>query len=40
VVLAVMLAVLSGYLTAGGDPPHAVAITEEGRVLLKGRGLD
>jgi hypothetical protein len=36
---AVMLAVLSGWLKAGGTPPHSVSITWEGRALLKGRGL-
>jgi hypothetical protein len=37
---AILLAVMSGYLTAGGDPPHSVAITWKGRTLLKARGLD
>jgi hypothetical protein len=32
---AVMLAVLSGWLKAGGDRPHSVAITWKGRALLK-----
>jgi hypothetical protein len=36
---AVKLAVLSGFLRAGGDPPHSVSLTEEGRSLLKQRGI-
>jgi hypothetical protein len=32
-------AVLSGWLTVGGNPPDWVAITSEGLVLLKERGL-
>jgi hypothetical protein len=31
---AILIAVLAGYLTAGGNPPHSVAITEDGRRLL------
>jgi hypothetical protein len=36
---AILLAVLAGYLTAGGEPPHSVALTEGGRAVLKSRGL-
>ena len=36
---AIMLAVLSGWLTVGGKPAHSVAITSEGLKLLKERGL-
>ena len=36
---AVKLAVLSGFLRAGGDPPHSVSLTEEGRSLLMQRGI-
>jgi hypothetical protein len=36
---AILLTVLAGYLTAGGDPPHSVAITEDGRRLMKERGM-
>jgi hypothetical protein len=36
---AIMLAALSGWLTVGGKPPDSVAITEDGRRLLKERGL-
>jgi hypothetical protein len=36
---AIMLAALSGWLTAGGTPPHSVAITEDGRRLLKERDM-
>jgi len=36
---AILLAVLSGYLRAGGNPPHSVAVTEDGRRLLKERGM-
>jgi hypothetical protein len=36
---AILIAVLAGYLTAGGEPPHSVAITEDGRRLLKKRGM-
>jgi hypothetical protein len=32
---AILLAVLSDYLTAGGTPPHSVALTEEGRRLIE-----
>jgi hypothetical protein len=35
---AVMLAVLAGWLKAGGTP-HSVAITWQGRALLKARGI-
>jgi len=34
---AIMLAVLSGLLTARGDPAHSVALTEAGRGLLRQR---
>jgi hypothetical protein len=34
---AIMLAVLSGLLTAGEDPAHSVALTEAGRGLLRQR---
>jgi len=36
---AVMLASFSGWLRAGGRPPHSVAITAEGLAILKERGL-
>jgi hypothetical protein len=32
---AILLAVLSDYLTAGGDPPHSIALTEDGRRVIK-----
>lgn len=34
---AIMLTVLSGYMMAGGDPPHSAALTEEGRAVLRQR---
>jgi hypothetical protein len=34
---AIMLAVQSGLVTAGGDPAHSVALTEAGRGLLRQR---
>ena len=36
---AVMLAVLSGWLKAGGDPPHSVAVTWAGVTMLKRLGV-
>ena len=36
---AALLAHLSGWLTAGGNTPHSVAITWDGLALLKERGL-
>jgi hypothetical protein len=34
---AIMLAVQSGLVRAGGDPAHSVALTEAGRGLLRQR---
>jgi hypothetical protein len=36
---AVMLASFSGWLQAGGDPPHSVSLTAEGLALLERRGV-
>jgi hypothetical protein len=35
---AILLAALSGWLQAGGNPPHSVIITAEGIDLLRKRG--